>query len=1075
MRPFPFAVVAFASLLSLSSFGPLGVAAGPADAAAPDAAEQAAAEDPAERVDFNRDVRPILSNRCNVCHGNDEGTRSTPLRFDSAEAAFIELDGGGHAIVPGDPAASVLLERVTADADDWSRMPPAEAGDPLTPAEVDTLRRWIEQGAEWTGHWAFEPVVHPPVPAPGSPSPLGGARPGAHNEIDAFLNARLTGSELKVNGEATKTELIRRASFSLTGLPPTPAEVDAFLADGRPDAYERLVDRLLASPHYGEHRARYWLDAARYGDTHGLHLDNERSIWPYRDWVVRAFNSNKPFDEFTVEQLAGDLLPDPTLDQLVATGFNRCNVTTSEGGSIDEEYRVRYAVDRTETVGTVFMGLTVGCAACHDHKFDPVSQKEFYSLYAYYRSARDAPMDKNVLLPPPSVRAEAPWQTAERGRLQSELAAEEHAFRSYVAGVDYGAEPIETRPAAESEPEREDYFWVDDAVPPAKNVSGDEADGGVNGWTWTGKSDGPVFRGSVAWERNTRYLGQSLFTGAETPVVVREGDAAFVHVYIEEGGNPQAVMLQVHTAKEGWEHRAIWGNKNAIGYGKVDTPARLPRGKLPGRREWTRLEVPLSEIGLEPGEEIDGLAFTQKGGHMRWDAAGFHTAAPPALHRAAARTAWEAAVREANLADRLPPEVLAAFDTPEAGRDEAAAARLDDYFRAVVFPQIKERFASHQEEMGAVRAALSRLDATIPNTLVMRDEDQPRPAFVLNRGEYDNPGEPVSPGTPAALPPLPENAPENRLTLARWLVDPDHPLTARVTVNRIWQQHFGTGLVRTSEDFGMQGEWPSHPELLDWLAAEFVNSGWDVKGLHRRIVTTAAFRRSAAATPEQLSRDPDNRLLARGPRYRLDAEAIRDAALASSGLLVETLGGPGVKPYQPEGLWEAVAFVGSNTQYFKRDDGAALHRRSLYTFWKRTSPPPALATFDAPTREACVVRRSRTNTPLQALALMNDEQFVEASRHLAARMLTEAGPDDAARLTRGFRLTLGRAPERNELAVLTDVLAAHRADFIANPDAAPQLLRVGATERTDGLDPAEHAAFTLIASLLLNTDAFVTP
>ena len=1035
------------------------LAAGPADAPAADSSSPAA-----NLVDFNRDVRPILSDRCFTCHGPDGGTRESPLRFDSRDGAFVDLDSGGRAIVPGDPGASVLLERVAAHGD-WSLMPPAEAGDPLTAEQVDTLRRWIEQGADWTGHWSFEPVVKPPVPATAGP---------AHNEIDAFLNRTLAEADLPANGPATKAELVRRVTFSLTGLPPTPAEVDAFLADAAPDAYDRLVDRLLASPRYGEHRARYWLDAARYGDTHGLHLDNERSVWPYRDWVVRAFNENQPFDEFTVEQLAGDLLPDPTLDQLVATGFNRCNVTTSEGGSIDEEYRVRYAVDRTETVGTVFMGLTVGCAACHDHKFDPVSQEEFYSLYAYYRGAADAPMDGNALLPPPSVRVESEWQAAERGRLQSRIAAEEHAFRSYVAGLDYPAEagPPAAK-AATAEPERSDFVWVDDAVPAGATPFGDETDGGVNGWKWSGKSDGPVFRGAVAWERNTRYQGQSLFMNPDAPVVAGEGDAVFVHVYLMPGGNPQAVMLQLHTKKEGWEHRAVWGNKNAIGYGKVDTPARLPRGELPERRKWVRLEVPLADLGLDPGEEIDGLAFTQKGGHVRWDAAGFVSTSARARRIAAARAAWEEAAEDPAVAARLPIDVAAVLKTPAADRGDGEAL-LKGYFRTAVFPELEARFASHEAEITALRAALSRLDASIPNTLVMKDADEPIPAFILERGEYDNPGAPVSPGTPAVLPPLPENAPENRLTLARWLTDPDHPLTARVTVNRIWQQHFGTGLVKTSEDFGFQGEWPSHPELLDWLAAEFVESGWDVKALHRRIVTTAAFRRSAAATPEQLAADPENRLLARGPRYRLDAEAIRDAALAASGLLVEHLGGPGVKPYQPDGLWEAVAFVGSNTQFFRRDGGSALFRRSLYTFWKRTSPPPSLSTFDAPTREACVVRRSRTNTPLQALALMNDVQFVEASRHLASRMLTEAGPDDAARLTRGFRLALGRSPSADESAVLATVLERHRADFAADPAAAAQLLEVGASPRAADTDPAEHAAYTLVASLLLNTDAFVT-
>ena len=1052
-------------------------AAGPADDA-PEPAP-AAAVAPADRVDFARDVRPILSDRCFTCHGPDGAARSSPLRFDSEAGAHVELDSGGLAIVAGDPDSSVLLHRVTADPDDWSRMPPAEAGDPLTAEQVEILRRWIAQGAEWTGHWSFEPVEKPPVPAasPASPSPPGGALSSA-NEIDAFLNARLAASALPVNGPASKTELLRRVSFSLTGLPPTPAEIDDFLNDESPDAYEKVVDRLLASPHYGEHRGRYWLDAARYGDTHGLHLDNRREIWPYRDYVVRAFNENKPFDEFTVEQLAGDLLPDPTLEQMVATGFNRCNVSTSEGGSIDEEYRVRYAVDRTETVGTVFMGLTVGCAACHDHKFDPVSQKEFYSLYAYYRSTQDAPMDGNASLPPPSVRVEMPWQTAERGRLQSELAAEEHAFRSYVAGLNYpnpaDASPVD--PAAAGEPR--DWLWVDDAPPAGAKVDGDRNAGGANGWRWTGRDAGPVLSGDVAWQRTSRYQVQSFFTGAGAPVVAGEGDTLFAHVYIEPGGNPTTLMLQAHTAGEGWEHRATWGDHDRIGFGEKGTPSRLPVGDLPPRAEWTRLEVKLADIGVEPGETIDGLAFTQHGGIVYWDAAGFRTSRADELDALAAQTAWEGAisdlaadgVRPAGLPGLL-PAVLA---TPAADRNAPAAGAVRDYFRSAIFPQLKTRFLSHRTEAESLRAGLSRLDATVPNSLVMKEEDEPRPAFVLNRGQYDDPGDPVAPGTPAVLPPLPEGAPQNRLALAEWLVDPRHPLTARVTVNRAWQQHFGEGLVKTSEDFGSQGEWPSHPELLDWLAATFIESGWDVKALHRRIVLSAAFRRSAAASPEQLDLDRENRLLARGPRYRLDAEEIRDAALAAGGLLVEKLGGPGVRPYQPEGVWEAVAFVGSDTQLFRRDDGDALHRRSVYTFWKRTAPPPGLATFDAPTRESCVVRRGRTNTPLQALLLMNDEQFVEAARHLARRMLTEGGESDEARLTRGFRLALGRAPDPAELAVLKNVLEEHRRDFTADPAAAEALLNVGATDPADRPDPAEHAAFTLVGSLLMNTDAFIT-
>ena len=1059
------------------------------------AADATAASD---RVDFRRDVRPILSDRCFTCHGNDEGTRPSDFRLDLKESAFLELDGGGHAIVPGDPEASVLVERIASD-DEYTRMPPPDEGKPLTAEQIDTLRRWVAQGAEWSPHWSFVPPVRPAVPRMGGTRDggrgLSNAGPGDSdstlvprpsspaNPIDAFVRARLAGTGLAPSPEADRTTLIRRATYSLTGLPPTPGEVDRFLTDTSPDAYQRLVDRLLASPRYGEHRARYWLDAARYGDTHGLHLDNRREIWPYRDWVVRAFNRNQPFDEFTRWQIAGDLLPgpdggEPPLEQLVATGFNRCNVSTSEGGSIDEEVRVRYVVDRTETVGTVFLGLTVGCAACHDHKFDPVSQKEFYELTAFYNSAQDAAMDKNESLPPPAVRVPDRKDRRLLDALADELVAEEHAWRAYVAELEYP-------PASDSPGDvpsgRGDYVWVDDAAPAAAEVSGDESGGGLNGWRWTNRDAGPVHSGNVALYRETRYQAQSLFRGADVPLVIREGDVLFVHVYVADdpGTDANTLMLQAHTVEEGWEHRAVWG-RDQVDFGKKGTPARLRVGGLPPQDEWVRLSVPAADIGLEPGDRLDGLAFTQKGGKVYWDAAGLETDGAADLVLAEARTAWEDAVRETGTADRLPAEVAAAFTADPRAEDRRRA--VSEYFRTAVHERVRSRLRTHVNIVSDLRARRSQVEARTPSTLVMRDAAKVRQAFILNRGEYDQPGEPVDHGVPSVLPPLPEDAPKNRAALARWLTDPDHPLTARVTVNRIWQQHFGTGLVKTSEDFGNQGEWPSHPELLDWLAVEFLESGWDVKHVHRLIVTSATFRQSAVASAGQTARDPENRLLSRGPRYRLDAEAIRDTALFASGLLVPEMGGPGVNPYQPPGLWEAVGYTDSNTAQFTQDHGDDLYRRSLYTFWKRTSPPPGLSTFDAPTRESCTVRRSRTNTPLQALTLMNDVQFVEASRHLAARMMGGAdvpagGTADerlVARLTRGVRVVLGRAPAPDELDVLSAAYRRLLADFRTDPAAAEKLLSVGESPREPGLDPAEHAAFTMVANLLLNLDEAVT-
>ena len=1064
-----------------------------------DAPADAAAVAAADRVDFRRDVRPILSDRCFTCHGNDAGTRPSDFRLDLKESAFLELDQGGHAIVAGDPDHSVLLERVGSD-DEYVRMPPPGEGDPLTPAEIDTLRRWVAQGAEWSQHWAFVPPVRPAVPAVrGTRGEGRGLRDASEktsdstlvprpssppqNPIDAFVRDRLVGTGLTPSEEADRTALIRRVTYSLTGLPPTPGEVDRFLNDTSPDAYERVVDRLLASPRYGEHRARYWLDAARYGDTHGLHLDNRREIWPYRDWVVRSFNRNQPFDEFTRWQIAGDLLPgpkggEPPLEQLVATGFNRCNVTTSEGGSIDEEVRVRYVVDRTETVGTVFLGLTVGCAACHDHKFDPVSQREFYELTAFYNSAQDAAMDKNESLPPPAVRVSRAADRQELADIAARLERAEHGWNAYVAGLEYPA-AVDSPGGATSG--RGDYVWVDDATPGGAKRSGDAGGGGVDGWRWTNADDGPVFSGNVALFRQTRYQAQSLFTDAQPPLVVRDGDVLFVHVYTASGAGTNAgtLMFQVHTLEHGWNHRAVWG-KDQVDFGTKGTPSRLRVGGLPPRDEWVRLSVPAADIGLKPGDRIDGLAFTQKGGKVYWDAAGVETDGAADLVLAEARAAWESAVRATDTVDRLPPAVAAAFAAAE--RTDEQRDLLAGYFRTAVHDRVRSRLATYRTATDTLRARRSAVEARLPSTLVMRDAADVRQAYILNRGEYDQRGEPVSHGVPSVLPPLPEDAPKNRAALAEWLTDPGHPLTARVTVNRIWQQHFGTGLVKTSEDFGNQGEWPSHPELLDWLAVDFAESGWDVKRLHRLIVTSATFRQDAAASPGGIARDPENRLLSRGPRYRLDAESIRDTALAASGLLVPEMGGPGVKPYQPAGLWEAVGYTDSNTAKFTQDHGDDLYRRSLYTFWKRTSPPPGLSTFDAPTRESCTVRRSRTNTPLQALTLMNDVQFVEAGRHLAARMLREAdvpagATDDerrAAVLTRGVRLVLGRSPSADELDVLA---AAHRRlfdGFRADPGAAAKLLSVGESPRDADLDPAEHAAATMAANLLLNLDEAVT-
>lgn len=1014
-------------------------------------------------IDFNRDVRQILSDNCFACHGPDAAQRASDLRLDVPEIAVQELESGVRAIVPGKPEESEFVRRILSE-DEFEKMPPADSHKKLSTAEIELLRRWIAEGAPYEQHWAFRTPVRPAIPTvPASASDENRIA----NPIDAFIFARLHEEGLGPSPLADPLRQLRRASLDLTGLSPSIEELDAFLADTTEDRYERAVDRLLASPRFGEHQARYWLDAARYGDTHGLHLDNIRSMFPYRAYVIQSFNENKPFDQFAVEQVAGDLLPKPTTEQLVATGFGRCNVTTSEGGSIAEEFRVRYAIDRTETLGTVFMGLTVGCAVCHDHKFDPISQKEFFSLYAYYNQADDPAMDGNALLTPPVVKVPSESQRAQKAALEAAIATENAAWKAFVTTREYpNLSPADTTPLP---PQREEYVWIDDGIPTGgkAEASGDEY---AEGWRWVGSPDHPVHQGKSASYRQARgnRVAQHLFTQAE-PLTVGEGDVLFAHVYLDPRALPSAIMLQFNDGT--WEHRAVWGNKDAIKFGTADSPGRRHRGDLPPAGEWVRLEVPVADVGLAPGAKLNGWAFTQAGGNVYWDTAGIVTENAARLAASKSLARWASGM--AGATGKLPTGIAKILDVAEAERTSEQNDLLLRYFETTVRPQVGQRLDAHEATITKLQGELGQLNSAIPNSLVMNDAAEFRETFVLNRGEYDQPGEAVKPGVPAALPPLPADAPPNRLALAQWLVRPDHPLTARVTVNRIWQHYFGNGLVKTTYDFGLQGESPSHPELLDWLAVEFIESGWDIKHLHRLIVTSHTYRQTSKAPNELVKRDPDNRLLARGPRFRLDAEVIRDMALDSGHLLVEKIGGQSVKPYQPPGLWEAVGYTSSNTAKFTRDSGADLYRRGIYTFWKRTAPPPMLQTFDAPSREACTVLRPRTNTPLQALALMNDVQFVEAARHLASRLLTERD-DFESRVTLAFRLLTARPPRPEELALLKETLAAHQHTFEQDPEAAIQLLSEGESPRDESLNPTEFAAWTMIANLLLNMDETVT-
>ena len=1012
------------------------------------------------KIEFNRDVRPILSNNCFLCHGPDKNQLQAGLRLDKRDGAIAKLESGKTAIVPNDVSASSLVERILSTDPDM-KMPPGDSGKSLSATEIETLKLWITQGAEYQGHWSFIPPVRRDPPQVSKFSNQ------IRNEIDNFILNRLVTEGLEPSSEADKVSLIRRATFDLTGLPPTPAEVDAYLADPSTEAYERVVDRLLMSPRYGEHQGRIWLDAARYGDTHGLHLDNERSLWPYREYVIKAFNQNLPFDQFTIEQLAGDLLPNATIEQKVASGFNRCNVSTSEGGSIDDEVYVRYAVDRTEALSTVFLGLTLQCAVCHSHKFDPISQKEFYSLYSYFYSMADKAMDGNALLPPPILKLPTEEQSKRQSDLEAQLAAAQQDVATTLAKLKYVDPYEDSDPPVDalSVTPRQIVWFDDDVLPNGARPQGNTP------WTFVTKSEGPVYSGEKSSTRTAAGLSQHFFEGAEPGLNIGDGDTLFAYVYLDPANPPKAIMLQFNDGS--WEHRRNWGDEDAIGFGAKNTPAKRLAGPLPKLGEWVRLEVSAADVGLAPGSKLNGWAFTQFDGTCYWDKAGIEARSSIDTTAFDSQVAWEQS-EQPTPSKTLPGPIKDLLKVERSKRSDDQRKQLRDYFLKQINVATRTLFMPLDAKVADIERQKKDLDASISATMISEDLPQPREAFVLVRGAYDKKSDKVDRGVPAVLPPLPDGVPNNRLGLAKWLVSPDHPLMSRVIVNRYWQQFFGTGIVKTAEDFGAQGTWPTHPELLDWLANEFIRTGWDVKRMHKLMLMSGTYRQSTHVSPVLLARDPENLLLARGPRFRFDAEVIRDSVLFVSGLLVERTGGKSVKPYQPEGIWEAVAFVGSNTREFKQDSGESLYRRSLYTFWKRTAPPPSMSTFDAPSRENCTVRRPRTNTPLQALALMNDKQYIDAARKLAERMIAEGGSTADSRLIYGFRLVTARQPTDREMEVLRRTFDKESSSFQADREAAEKLVAYGELPKNTQLDPVEYATWTMIANLLINLDETIT-
>lgn len=1065
-------------------------------------------------VDFNREIRPILADKCFACHGPDAVNKKIKLRLDSESAATADLGGGRRAVVAGQPEKSEMVRRITAD-DEFERMPPTHSGRQLTKPEIELLTLWIKQGAKWQGHWAFLPPKRPEFPTVKQEAWI-------RNPIDRFVLARLEREGLTPSPEADRATLLRRVSLDLTGLPPTPAELDAFLADPSPNAYEKVIDRLLASPRYGERMASRWLDAARYADTNGYQIDGERSMWRYRDWVIAAFNRNMPFDQFMIEQLAGDLLPSPTLDQKIATAFNRNHRGNSEDGIVPEEYAVEYVVDRVDTTSTVFLGLTMGCARCHNHKFDPIQQREYYQLFAYFNSIPEDGRANNFGNSAPWVVAPTREQQAELKRIDRRIAMTERSLaasarlhlpaeRRWERALKPGNHTqwfpgdnlVVYHPLTENAApvinkiERIDFAKPEEKIetkPPLMPYKVGFKNGEPQ-YVEAPTGQGVAFDGRIYYDagrtadfnfrdRLKDYKDQfalSIWFYAESD----QSGALITHMQDalseKEGNLPKnrGYGLFLIDGKLHFNVVGVWADDSY----RIETADRV------SLKQWHHVLAVCDST--EQYEKswiyLDGKRVPLKVNNSRlFRTFGDTTASLRIGGGAGPDYRFKGKLSEARVYQGRPDDdqiaILACPESleqiaaiPPVKRTQGQRLKLRRAFwEAAAPPALRAHWNQNQK----LKAERLRLEAVLPTVMVMEESPEARPAFLLRRGAYDLKGESVVRGVPGALHPLAAGLPNNRLGLARWLASPENPLTSRVTVNRFWQMLFGTGIVKTAEDFGVQDEQPSHPELLDWLALEFQrpatpqSKAWDVKALLKTIVMSASYRQASLESPSLLQRDPENRLLARGPRMRLSAEIIRDQALFDSGLLVEKFGGPSVRPYQPAGLFKDMVF--SNMTRYEQSEGDGLWRRSLYTFWKRTIMPPSMQVFDASAREACTVREVRTNTPLQALNLMNDVTYLEAARMLAVRMMREGGARPEERIAWAFRVLTARPPDEGERRILTEHVRSELARFAKQPETAAQFLTVG-EKRIDGkIDPVELAAYAATASLMLNLDEVIT-
>lgn len=1026
----------------------------------------------AGEIDFNRQIRPILSDNCILCHGPSESTREADLRLD-VRASAIE----SGLLVPDRPDQSEVIARVFAEDPDVI-MPPPQSNKRLTVAQRALLKQWVAEGATYEEHWSFVPAKKSVVTAIANP-------------IDHFVGKRLETFGLSFSPEADRRTLVRRVSLDLTGMAPAPSEVDAFLADARSRgidlAYEAVVNRLLASQAYGERMTLAWLDAARYGDTSVMHADGPRDMWPWRDWVIDAYNANMPFDQFTIEQLAGDLIPDATVRQKVASGFNRNHATSDEGGAFAEELRVEYVVDRVQTTSQVWMALTMECAQCHDHKYDPISQTEYYQFFAYFNNTADPGMQTRNGNQSPVVDVADAQREAQLATLRQAIQTEQEKLEQYKLSA---APQFAAWAAAKTEE-------LSGSRQPGKELPG------LAHWFPLNETDGTQLKnevtGSLATLENGKFVSgkrdgnQTLRLNGGTQFVCADGGPQLKHdkpfsfaAWIKaDGKSGGAVFSRMDVANH---HRGydMWIQGSNIGTHIIhewpDNAVKVVSQESLKAGTWHHVVISYDGSQKAAGVKIylDGKLSANQ---VEADSLSgtLETDVPFKIGGRSTGANWKGEVDEIRIYNRALSEdevPLAKDDVIGGILSTAAEDRNDEQLSTLrnhYFSNQDDGFQKRSKALAGVAKRYADLDTKKTTSMVMSDnpQDKMRMTYVLDRGQYDSPRKEtlVSAGVPAALPPLPQDAPANRLGLARWLTQPDHPLTARVAVNRYWAMLFGSGLVRSVSDFGAQGAPPTHPQLLDWLAVDFVDSGWDVKRMLKQIVLSQTYRQSSRQEPQHLENDPENRLLARSPRFRLQGEFIRDQALAVSGLLVDEVGGPGVKPYQPVNIWNEVSLNGGLR--YPQDKGENLYRKSMYTYWKRSAPMPNMMIFDAPSREKCVVQRARTNTPLQALVTLNDPQFVEAARAFAQRLI-QAESSDAKRIDLAYRLATARSPDQHEVSLLATMLIDQRRRFAADTENAKRFLSVGDLKRDQSIDAVEHAAWTVIAQMILNLDETLT-